>query len=84
MLGGELGNSSASNLQDLKRTLPKLAAMGLDTVLVPVSWELIEPEEGKWDFRLLAGTLREARKHKLHLVLDSAPDNTRAAVPCLT
>ena len=47
MLGGELGNSSASNLQDLKHAFAKLAGMGLDTVLVPVSWELIEPEQGK-------------------------------------
>jgi beta-galactosidase GanA len=69
MLAGELGNSSASNIQDLKASFPKLAGMGLNTVLVPVSWELIEPQEQKWDFDLLGATLREARKNHLHLVL---------------
>ncbi len=35
ILGGELGNSSASSPYDIDRIFPKLKRMGLNTVLVP-------------------------------------------------
>jgi hypothetical protein len=41
----------------------------LNTVLMPVSWELIEPVEGQWSFGLVDKLIREARRQKLHLVL---------------
>ena len=31
---------------------PRLAAIPLNTVLTPLSWELIEPREGEFDFTL--------------------------------
>src|SRR5262249_18008639 len=46
----------------------KLVALNLNTVLIPVYWELIEPSEGKFDFSLVDGLIQEARKRKLHLV----------------
>jgi hypothetical protein len=69
ILGGELGNSTASHLPDLDRAYEKLAAMNLNTVLVPVCWDLFEPEEGKFDFTLVEGAILGARKHGLRLVL---------------
>jgi beta-galactosidase GanA len=68
VLGGELGNSSSSSLEYMRPIWPKLVALNLNTVLVPVYWELIEPAEGKFDFTLVDGLLEEARKHKLRLV----------------
>ena len=53
MLSGELHNSSSSNLEYMKPIWPKLAAMGLNSVVTPLSWELIEPAEGQ--VRLHAG-----------------------------
>ena len=50
ILGGELGNSSASSPQDIDRIFPKLKRTGLNTVLVPAYWDLIEAEEGTFDF----------------------------------
>ena len=47
ILGGELGNSSAACPQDIERIFPKLKKMGLNTVLVPVYWDLTEPVEGQ-------------------------------------
>src|SRR4051812_37970409 len=47
ILGGELGNSSASSRTFMQPVWPKLQAMHLNTVLMPVYWELIEPEENK-------------------------------------
>ncbi|MBI1366618.1 MAG: hypothetical protein GC153_11770 [Alphaproteobacteria bacterium] len=69
MLGGELGNSSASSLEDLDALWPTLDALHLNTVLAPVSWELIEPEEGRFDFTLVDGLLKRARTHGQRLVL---------------
>src|ERR1039457_638990 len=61
MLSGELHNSSSSSLEYMKPIWPKLAAMGLNTVVTPLSWELIEPKEGSYDFALVDGLLAQAR-----------------------
>jgi hypothetical protein len=41
---------------------PKLVSLNLNTVVVPVYWELIEPAEGKFDFTLVDGLIQEARR----------------------
>ena len=69
MIGGELGNSSASTLDDVQRHFAHLSQMGLNTVLAPVTWELIEPQEGKFDLSSLDNILVEARKCNLKVVL---------------
>ena len=68
VLAGELGNSSSSGLEYMRPVWPKLAALRLNTVLIPVYWELLEPVEGKFDFTLVDGLIQDARKHNLHLV----------------
>jgi hypothetical protein len=68
MLAGELHNSSSSSLAYMKPEWPLLAAMGLNTVLTPVSWELVEPTEGRYDFALVDGLLAQAREQHLHIV----------------
>ncbi|HEX8116666.1 MAG TPA: beta-galactosidase, partial [Pyrinomonadaceae bacterium] len=66
--GGELGNSSSSSLEYMRPVWPKLAALKLNTVVIPVYWELVEPAEGKFDFSLVDGLIRDARQHGLKLV----------------
>ena len=68
MLGGELFNSSSSSLEYMKPLWPRLAAIPLNTVLTPLSWELIEPTEGKYDFTLVDGLLGQAREQHLRVV----------------
>ena len=68
ILGGELGNSSAACPQDIERIFPKLKRMGLNTVLVPAYWELIEPIEGQFDFTLTDKALQQARENDLKIV----------------
>ena len=66
--GGELGNSSASDFEYMKPVWEKLARMNLNTVLMPVYWELIEPEEGKFDFTLVDRNILEARRYNMKIV----------------
>ena len=68
MLGGELHNSSSSSVEYMRPIWAKLASMNLNTVLAPVSWELIEPQEGKFDFRVVDGLISDAHANNLHLV----------------
>src|SRR5208283_3396894 len=49
-LAGELMNNSATALEPLEPTWPKLVAANLNTVLVGISWAQMEPEEGKFNF----------------------------------
>jgi len=69
ILGGELGNSSASDPAYLTRIWPTLAELNLNTVLVPVYWELVEPREGRFDFSLVDTIISKARAHDMRLVL---------------
>lgn len=69
VLGGELHNSSSSSVEYMKSVWPRLAAMHMNTVLLPVAWETIEPEEGKFDFRVVDGLLEGARENNLKLVI---------------
>ncbi len=61
ILGGELHNSSSSSLDYMKPLWPKLTDLGLNTVVTPLSWELVEPQEGSFDFTLVDGLLSQAR-----------------------
>lgn len=69
MLAGELGNSTASDLDYLRPYWARLQALNLNTVLAPVYWELIEPQEGEFDFLLVDGLIEDARAHDMRLVL---------------
>jgi hypothetical protein len=68
-LAGELHNSSATSLEYMKPVWPRLAEAELNTVLAGVSWNQIEPQEGKFDFSVLDGVIRDARSYNLRLVL---------------
>lgn len=68
ILGGELSNSAATSVTDIQEVLPRMKALGLNTVLVPVYWEFLEPEEGKFDFTLVDSTIDVARQQGLRIV----------------
>lgn len=68
ILGGELGNSSAACDADIEANFDKLRRMGLNTVLVPAYWDLIEPVEGEFDYSLTDKVLEEARRNDLKVI----------------
>jgi len=68
-LAGELSNSTATSVEYMKLVWPRLVAAKINTVLAAVSWNQIEPQEGKLDFSVLDGVIQGARGHNLRLVL---------------
>ena len=68
ILGGELSNSAATSVGDIDEVLPRMKQLGLNTVLVPVYWELMEPVEGQMDFTLIDRTIDVARQQGLKIV----------------
>ena len=68
ILGGETANTASSSLAYMNDTWLRLAQMNLNTVLVGVGWDWIEPVEGKYDFTLIDGLLNGARRQHLRLV----------------
>lgn len=69
IFGGELGNSSVGTAAQADTVLPKLAATRVNTVLVPVAWEQIEPRENEFDFSILDHWIDVARQEHLRLVI---------------
>ncbi|MFJ1471999.1 beta-galactosidase [Massilia sp. YIM B02787] len=61
ILGGELHNSSASSAEYMASIWPRLKQMNLNTVLSTVSWDMVEPKEGRYDFGSLDRQLDTAR-----------------------
>lgn len=68
MLAGELGNSTGEP-EFLRPYWPKLISMNLNTLLVPIYWDVCEREEGTFDFAAVDALLADAREHNMRLVL---------------
>lgn len=69
MLAGEVHNSSSSSVAYMQeRVWYRLLEIHCNTALLPVSWELVEPREGQFDFGLLDGLIEAARKLGLRLI----------------
>ena len=68
ILGGELSNSAATSVADIDEVMPRMKTLGLNTVLVPAYWELMEPVEGKFDFTLIDRTIEVAQREQLHVI----------------
>lgn len=69
MLAGELHNSSSSNLAYMDSVFPLIKQRNVNTILAPVYWEILEPEENKFDFTLVDGMIDIAKKNQLKLVI---------------
>lgn len=69
VLGAELQNSSFSSPSHMASIWQKMKDMNVNTVLGSMPWEMIEPEEGRFDFAVLDQLIQDARRHDLKLIL---------------
>lgn len=69
MMAGEVHNSTSSSEAWMERAWDKAQVLGLNTLLVAVTWELLEPEEGVFDFSGVDALIDQARRCGGHLVL---------------
>lgn len=67
LLAGEVHNSSATSVLNMEKIWTKADEIGLNCVLMPITWELFEPVEGEFDFGLVDGLIEQARKHDMKI-----------------
>ncbi|ESQ83135.1 hypothetical protein AEAC466_14830 [Asticcacaulis sp. AC466] len=68
VLGGQANNSS-NYPGALSKVWPAIKDMHANTLTMPVSWEQVEPVEGKFDFSFVDTLVKEARENKVRLVI---------------
>jgi len=68
ILGAQINNSSGWPAS-LPRVWPAIEAIHANTVEAPVYWEQLEPQPGKLDFTCVDDLVKEARTHRVYLVL---------------
>lgn len=69
IIGGETSNSAASRIDDIREVFRRAEQRGYNTVLIPVSWELIEPREGQYNFSSLDNILSTAQRSDINVGL---------------
>lgn len=69
MRAAEAQNSSFSSAKYMRPRWQNLVDMNINTVLGSVTWEMIEPQEGVFNFSELDGIIADAKGHGLKLVL---------------
>ncbi|MGN6397209.1 MAG: DUF5597 domain-containing protein [Mucilaginibacter sp.] len=68
MFGGQVHNSSAWPGM-MPQVWAAVQQMHLNTLEIPIYWEQVEPQQGKFDFSMIDLLLNQAREHKVRLVL---------------
>lgn len=69
-LAAECHNSSASSKKYMDEIVwPRVLSLNVNTVLIPVYWEVIESKKGHFDFSSVRDLIVSARCHKVKLVL---------------
>ncbi len=69
MFAGELHNSSTGSAHYMRSIWKRMKENKLNTVIAPVSWEMIEPEQGHFDFSIVDSMVIGARNEGLRLVI---------------
>lgn len=66
---GEVHNSDSSSPEYMEGIWKTADELGMNTLLLPVSWEMIEPEEGSFDFKVVKALVDQARSYHKKIVI---------------
>ncbi|MBB3062519.1 DUF5597 domain-containing protein [Microbulbifer rhizosphaerae] len=66
---GAQTNNSANYAAALPDVWPVVEKMKANTLVIPVAWEQVEPEEGEFDFSFVDTLVNQARERDVRLVL---------------
>lgn len=67
--GGQSQNCSAYHPEDLEVFFTALERSGGNTAEIPVSWEAVEPEEGRFDFTMVDRVISGAQSRGFRLII---------------
>ncbi|GAA4953164.1 DUF5597 domain-containing protein [Algibacter agarivorans] len=68
MVNGSLGNDTGYDMDYKGSIWQQMVELNVNTVLVAVSWQMIEPVEGKFDFSVVDAMIQGAREKNLKLI----------------
>ena len=68
-IGGQTRNSSAYSPQETEAFWKALDFLGGNAAEIPVYWDMIEPEEGKFDFTIIDDLIKSAHERNKRLII---------------
>ena len=68
LLAGEVHNSDSSSPAYMLKIWEIAKKLGMNTLLLPATWEMTEPEEGCFDFSVPQALIEQAREFGMHIV----------------
>lgn len=68
LLAGEVHNSNASAAEYMEQVWQQAKVLEMNSLFVPVSWEMIERTEGIYDFFIVDSLIGQARRYDMKLV----------------
>lgn len=69
MLAGEVHNSDSSSPAYMEQIWKIADDLGMNSLLLPVTWEMVEPVEGEFHFELLDQLIDQAREYGMKIGL---------------
>ena len=68
LLAGEVHNSDSSSPAYMDHIWELAGQLGMNALLLPVAWEMVEPVEGDFDFSLPQALILQARERHMRIV----------------
>ena len=68
MIAGEVHNSDSSSPAYMEKIWEIAENFGMNTLLLPASWDVTEPEEGRFDFSVQKALIDQARERNMRIV----------------
>ncbi len=68
-IGGQTNNSTGYKAEHMERALTAAKNAGMNTIAAPAYWEILEKEEGVFDFSQVDMLVEMSRKFDMHLVI---------------